>query len=76
MPNQPTRFTAALDNYTNTEHQVWASTPGGGLFAYRTELIYSVAMNWAKSWNAKAPADVPEGTTFLHVVATTRYQEV
>jgi hypothetical protein len=59
-------FVSSMD----TDNQVWVQTPQGGLYAYRTELIYSVARNWTESWNRKPPADVPEGTIFIRVAST------
>lgn len=66
----------ALTNLTDTEHQVWVSTPSGGLYAYRTEVHYPAAKRWAEAWNTKTPDDVPEGSTFLVIVATTTFRVV
>lgn len=76
MAVETTALTTALDNLADTDYQVWASTPTGGLYAYRTELIYSVALNWSDSWNRNVPADVLPGTTFLAIRATTRFEVV
>jgi hypothetical protein len=61
-----------MDAYTTTEHQVWVQPSGGGFFAYRTDLVASVAHNWAKAWNEQPPSEHP-GATFHVVKATTTY---
>lgn len=66
----------ALAAYTEHTHQVWVRTPNGGLHAYRTDLIYSVAKAWAAQWNISLPAGIEAGSTFLAVKATTTYQEI
>lgn len=60
-------------NYDGVDHQVWVLTPQGGFYAYRTGLIFSVARQWAEAWNNNPPGDVPTGSTFIRVKASTTY---
>ena len=69
-----TDFTA----HTDTTYEVWVATADGEpVYRYRSELIPSVARNWASAWNQSKPADVTlSGATFVAVRATTTYEKV
>lgn len=73
MADTDTTVTVDVTPYESTEHQVWVRSASGGLLAYRTGLIYSVARQWASAWNNNTPADLP-GATFFVVKATTTYE--
>jgi len=66
----------ALQAHTETDHQVWVQTPTGGLYLYRDSLIYSVALTWARQWNENTASDVPLGSTFIAVKATTTFTTI
>ncbi len=65
-----------LSPYTTNSNAVWVEWPSGGLFAYRTDLIYSVARLWAEQWNSDVPSDVPPGSKFHHVASTTTFKVI
>lgn len=74
-PDQTTTAAPTLDAYTETDQQVWVLSreTGQPIYAYRTGLIQPVARNWAEAWNRKAPEDLPTGTRFAVVTATTTF---
>jgi hypothetical protein len=65
-----------LAAYTDTSYQIWVNTPQGGVWAYRVNVTYSIAQAWSAEWNKEAPHDVPEGSTFFAVKATTSFERI
>jgi hypothetical protein len=64
--------TDPLAAHTETTYEVWvADAQGVPLYRYRDNLIYSVARHWADGFNKEYRADVPAGSTFVAVRATT-----
>jgi hypothetical protein len=70
-----TEQNAAMEAHTESTYQVWVATPAGQpAYAYRTDLIYSVARRWTEAWNKDVPADVAPGSQFVAVEAVTTYR--
>ena len=76
LADQQDALNETLARLTEKSHQVWVKTPEGGLYAYRTDLPYSVASAWTVRWNKSTPEDVPAGTTFHVVEAVTSFRNV
>jgi hypothetical protein len=76
LADQQDSLNEMLTRLTEKSHQVWVKTPEGGVYAYRTDLPYSVASALALCWNQNTPADVSTGTTFHVVEQTTTFRNV
>jgi hypothetical protein len=77
MSTVPTpTLTDLLDRHAEKSYQIWVHTPEGGLYAYRTDLIYAVALNWSAAFETHPPTDVPEGSAFIVVESVTTFSLV